>query len=137
MIIVFDSNVVLDALLEREPFYKDSAQVLTTCVGEHVGYLTANSLTDIFYVISKFIGVVKAKQAVRKLIELFEIISINEADCINALELPMDDFEDALLVSCAEKVGADCIISRDIQFICTESPVRIISPRVYIKDELS
>ena len=132
MIIVFDNNIVLDALLERKPFYENAAQLMTACVSDNTGCLTVNSLTDIFYVLSKFIGTAKAKQCVRKLMELFEIIPVNESDCINALEMPIDDFEDALLASCAEKVGAEYIISRDVDFARTESPVRVISPSEFL-----
>jgi predicted nucleic acid-binding protein len=128
MILVLDNNVVLDALLERKPFFDNAAQVLTSCAGENKGYLTANSLTDIYYVLSKFLDAAAAKQTIRKLMELFEIISIDGIDCINALELLMNDFEDALIAVCAGKVGADYIISRDINFARAASPVQIISP---------
>jgi len=132
MTIVFDNNIVLDALLERKPFYADAAQLLTACAGEHTGCLVANSLTDIFYVLSKFVGATKAKQSVKKLTELLHIISVSEADCINALELPMDDFEDALLASCAKKAGAEYIISRDIDFARAASPVQVMSPSEFL-----
>jgi len=134
MIVVVDNNIVLDALLERKPFYSDAAQLLTACLSGHTGCLTANSLTDIFYVLSKYIGAVKAKQSVKKLTELFEIISVTEADCINALELPMDDFEDALIASCAKKAGAEYIISRDADFKRSASPIRIISPSEFLSN---
>jgi len=133
MIIVFDNNVVLDALLERKPFYDDAAQLLTACVSEHTGCLTANSLTDIFYVLSKFIGVTEAKRAIKKLTELFDIIAVTGTDCINALEFPMDDFEDALLVTCAKMAGAEYIISRDIAFTRAVSPVRVITPSDFLR----
>jgi predicted nucleic acid-binding protein len=132
MTIVIDNNVVLDALLERKLFFENSAEVLTACVREHRGSLTANSLTDIFYALSKSAGAAKAKQTIRKLMELFEIIPIDEVDCINALELPMNDFEDALIAVCAEKVGADYIVSRDGDFAKTDSPVQGVSPSEFL-----
>ena len=129
MIIVFDNNIILDALLRRKPFCENAERLLTDCVSAHTGCLTANSLTDIFYVLSKFVGTTKAKESISKLVDLFEIISVNKSDCINALEMPMDDFEDALLASCAEKIGAQYIISRDVGFVNAESPIRVISPQ--------
>ena len=131
MIVVVDNNIVLDVLLERKPFYSDAAQLLTACVSNHTGCLTANSLTDIFYVLSKYIGAAKAKQSIKKLTGLFEIISVTEADCINALELPMDDFEDALIASCAKKAGAEYIISRDADFTRV-SPIQVIHPSEFL-----
>ena len=133
MIIVLDTNIVLDALLERKPFNADAEKLLVACVGKHAGCLTANALTDIFYVVSKSIGAAKAKLAIKKMIELLEVISVSEEDCINALELPLDDFEDALVSVCAAKRGADYIISRDSGFQSANSPVTVLAPDGLIK----
>ena len=78
MTVVFDNNVVLDALLGRKPFCDGAERLLTACADEHTGCLTANSLTDIFYILSKAVGASKAKQAVRKLTELLETVWIFE-----------------------------------------------------------
>ena len=77
MRIVIDNNIVLDALLERKPFFDLSAQIMTACAEANKGYVTANSLTDIFYVLKKSIGAVRAKFAVRQLIDrlYFDLLS--------------------------------------------------------------
>jgi predicted nucleic acid-binding protein len=129
MRIVIDNNIILDALLERKPYFDLSAQVMTACADANKGYVTANSLTDIFYVLKKSIGAAGAKSAIRQLMELLETISINEEDCINALSLPMDDFEDALVAICARKAEADYIVTRDEEFLSQTAPVTTISPR--------
>ena len=133
MTIVFDTNIILDALLERRPFCDDAERLLVACVNEHVGCITANSLTDIFYVLSKAIGALSAKQAVRKLAELLEIITICEDCCIQALELPIDDFEDALVSICASKRGADYIVSRDKDFLSVMDIVPVVAPDSLLK----
>ena len=135
MIVVIDNNIVLDALLEREPFNYDAEKVLMACAGDDIGCLTANNLTDIFYVLAKMIGAAQAKQSVGKLVELFEIISVNETDCINALEMDLDDFEDALLLVCAEKAGAEYIVSRDAELSGDESSVNVVSPAEFMMVE--
>jgi len=134
MKIVIDNNIALDALLERKPFCETAEQILTACADSHTGYLTSNSLTDIFYVLRKAIGNINAKAAVKKLIDLFEIISVDKDDCLNAVSLQIDDFEDALIVVCAEKVSADCIVTRDEKFMQDKSPVAIISSKDLIKN---
>jgi len=133
MMVVFDNNIILDALLERKPFSIEAEQLLAACASEHLGYLTANSLTDIFYVISKFAGAINAKQTVKKLADLFEIIPVSGEDCINALELPIDDFEDALIITCTARCGADCIITRNEKLLNeNSSPVMIMSPQMLL-----
>ena len=133
MTIVFDNNIMLDALLERRPFCDNAGKLMVACVDGHFGCLTANSLTDIFYVLSKSIGAVKAKLAVRKLIELFEILPVSDEDCIKALDSSMDDFEDALVSVCAHKRRADYIVSRDVKFIGADGPVPVIEPGELLK----
>jgi len=133
MRIVIDNNIILDALLERQQFNKIAEQILIICADTHKGCLSANSLTDIFFVLRKCIKASEAKNAIKKLTELFEIISVNDEDCINALSLPIDDFEDALVIICAKKAGADYIITRDNLLLKTESPIPIISPNRFLE----
>jgi len=128
MRIVIDNNIIIDALLERKPFFDLSAQVMTACADANKGYVTANSLTDIFYILKKSIGAARAKLAIRKLMELFVTISINEEDCTNALSLPMNDFEDALVAICAKKVEADYIVTRYDEFLLHNALVPTINP---------
>jgi len=127
LIIIIDNNIVLDALLGRYPFYETAEKILTACVDMHKGCLTMNSLTDIFYVLRKYMNATSAKEAINKLMELLEIITVNADDCIEALALPIDDFEDALLAICGKKVEADYIVTRDEKFINTNTIIPTIS----------
>ena len=128
MKIVIDNNIILDALLERQPFNEAAKQILTACADIHKGSLSANSLTDIFYVLQKLISAAEAKNAVKRLMGLLEIISVDEEDCLNALSLAIDDFEDALVIICAKKAGADYIATRDKPLLKTNSPIPIVTP---------
>ena len=133
MKIAIDNNLVLDALLARQPFNEVAEQILTACVDTHKGCLSTNNLTDIFYVLRKSIGASMAKAAVEKLMGLLEIISVNDEDCLNALSLPINDFEDALVVICAKKALADYIVTRDEKFLQLETSVSLILPSNLLK----
>jgi predicted nucleic acid-binding protein len=52
--VLIDTNIVLDFLLQREPFFPD-AELLFQAIdaGQVVGYVTATTLTDIFYISRK------------------------------------------------------------------------------------
>ena len=128
MKIYIDNNIVLDALLGRHPFNEAAEKILSACADNHQGCLSVNSLTDIFYVLRKFIDVSAAKTAIKKLLELLEIVSVNSEDCLNALSLPIVDFEDALAVVCCKNSRADCIVTRDKEFLQTKSVVPVILP---------
>ena len=89
-------------------------------------------MTDQKYELYELNRTVKA--AIIKLIELFEIIPVDDEDCINALSLPIDDFEDALILICAKKAGADYIVTRDKMLLQTKATISIITPDDFLNN---
>lgn len=128
MKVVVDNNVIIDALKPNPQFEVNAQQILRLASIKKIdGFVSANSLTDIFYVLRKAHGADKAKAMVQKLLLILDIIGIDPADCADALSLPMNDFEDAIFAVCAQKIGADCIVSRDEGFIKSETAVNVIT----------
>ncbi|GHV06872.1 hypothetical protein FACS1894217_06450 [Clostridia bacterium] len=129
MIVVFDNNIIIDAL-EPRPHYETQAKELLRRVmtNKIEGYVAASSLTDIFYVLSKKAGEENAKAATQNIANLLEVVDVLKSDCKAAFSLPMTDFEDAVVAVCAKKVGADCVVSRDEKFIKANSGVRVVKP---------
>ena len=133
MKVVLDTNVVIDAVALRQPFCEDAKRILLMVAEEmFTGYLTANSVTDIFYVVRRSLQESKARKIIRSLLYSLEVIELSGEDCRQALDLAIGDFEDALLATCAKKIGADYIISRDEDFSKTICPVQIISPSEFL-----
>lgn len=131
---VIDNNVIIDALKPDPQFEESAQQVLRLASVKAIdGFVSANSLTDIFYVLRKEHGADKAKVMVQKLILILDIIGIDSIDCISALSLPMNDFEDALIAVCADKIKADFIVTRDKRFIKEETAVKAITPEQLIE----
>ncbi|MFA4835439.1 MAG: PIN domain-containing protein [Dehalococcoidia bacterium] len=116
MRILFDTNVILDVMLDREPF-ADAASALLEQVenGVIAGYLSATTITTIHYLASKAIGEEKAQTEIEKLFSLFEVAPINRAVLEAALKSRMADFEDAVLSEAAKAVGVDGIVTRNIK----------------------
>ncbi len=128
-----DTNIVLDALAAREPFRKDAERLFMLAAEErYTGYITANSLTDIYYIASKHLPAEAVREALRNLMQLFSVVDVRGVDCEAALDLPMEDFEDALVATCGRKFGADFIISRDAAFLSSQSPVPVVTPAVFL-----
>ena len=51
MSVLIDTNIVLDFLLQREPFFQDTDLLFQAIdAGQVIGYVTATTLTDIFYI---------------------------------------------------------------------------------------
>ena len=134
MKVVFDNNVVLDALRPNPDFEADAKNLLRLIGYNKISpYICANSLTDIFYVLQKIQGAEAAKKLIINLITVFDIIPLTKNDCIEALSLPINDFEDAIIAVCAKKIIADCIVSRDEKFIKSKIDVKIVTPKWLLK----
>ena len=135
MKVVIDNNVAIDALKPRQPFDTEAKAVFRAFGEEKFEpYVTANSLTDIFYVLRRGneANAAKAKAVVANLISVVNVISLTETDCADALALPMIDFEGAVISVCAKKVKADYIVSRDETFIKAAADIEVITPKQLI-----
>ena len=133
--VLLDTNVVLDAIAAREPF-RASAERIFLCAaqGKIEAFLTASSVTDIYYIARKSIGDDAAREALRGLLQLFSLVDVRRQECEAALDLPLADYEDALMVICAKKAGADYIATRDKDFLAQSSgAMSVISPETLLR----
>ena len=114
MRILFDTNIVLDLLLDREPFSQD-AQILFTRVerGEVIGMLCATTITTIHYLVGRSLGKEKSTEIIKSLLKLFEVASVTRTVLEDALEVQDKDYEDSVLYKSAYHSGADLIVTRD------------------------
>ncbi len=107
MKVLFDTNVVLDLLLDREPFSLEAAKCFSR---------------------------VEAGESISLLLSLFEIAPVNKTALKGALNLPFKDFEDAVLHEAARLVNADVIVTRNtVDFKHSSIPVR--QPREFGEGE--
>jgi predicted nucleic acid-binding protein len=125
---LIDTNIVLDFLLQREPFFQDAERLFQAIdAGQVVGYVTATTLTDIFYVSRKHTrSIEQARQAVSETLIAMVICSVNRAVLESALGSGLADFEDAVQIFCAVAQGLDAILTRDTQGFLS-SPVPVLS----------
>ena len=134
MTVLLDTNVIMDALQERQPFDVEAKEILLRAQNaEFICYFTANAATDIFYLYTKARDIKSARQVLNFLLATYKIISITHEDCVSVMSIPIEDFEDALVSVCAKKVDADYIISRDDEFLRGNSPVKVIEPHEFLK----
>ena len=114
MKIVFDTNVVLDVLLIREPYAQMSMNLFDAVVSKDIeGYLCATTVTTIDYLVSKCLGKPKAKDLVTGLLDLFAIAEVNEAVLTQAINSDFHDFEDAVLYQAGSNAGVDGFVTRN------------------------
>lgn len=134
MNVLIDTNVILDAMVSRVPFCEAAQKLFLLAAEDKINaYITANSVTDIHYLLHKYLhDNAMCRQSLSKLFTLFSILDVTGPDCSKALELPMSDYEDALLAACAKRGKMEFIITRNLKDF-TGSPVKAISPDDFLK----
>jgi predicted nucleic acid-binding protein len=114
MKVLFDTNVVLDVLLAREPHVKISAQLLNLVDRHEIeGVLCATTLTTIHYLATKAVGARKARRHLQNLLAMFAVAPVDGSVLGQALDLDFADFEDAVLHQAAAAAGCDSIVTRN------------------------
>ncbi len=128
MRVLIDTNIVLDFLLQRSPFFQD-AELLFQAIdtGQLIGYVTATTLTDIFYISRKHTrSVEQARQAVSETLIAMVICPIDRAVLESAFNSGLVDFEDAVQIFGAVAQGLDAILTRDNKGFLS-SPIPVLS----------
>ncbi len=116
MKVLVDTNVVLDVLLDRQPFAKSAARIFAFVEESKIeGFLCATTVTTVDYLLGQALAPAKARQALRQLLHLFEIAPVNRPVLEQALQSRISDFEDAVLEQSARLVGADAIATRNVR----------------------
>ena len=116
MIALVDTNVVLDVLLRREPFFADSALVLASIERSICkGALCATTVTTLHYLVGRKLGAVESLEKIKSLLSLFEVALVNRSVLESALRSGFSDYEDGVLHEAARHYGADCIVTRNVK----------------------
>jgi len=112
--VFLDTNIMLDLLGEREPFYQSIAQI-ATLADQKILQLIASpiSFATVNYFLSKYEGVSGAKEKLRKFKVLCEISKLDETIVEKGLNSNFDDFEDSLQYFCAVDSGSEIILTRN------------------------
>lgn len=134
MRILIDTNVILDILFKREPFFEASYGALKQAAANDSECLvSATAVTDIFYLLRKGLGdTVKVKESLERLLQFFIIADVLALDIQTALSDSMPDFEDAVVHAVAARNKADYILIRNTKdFAGTAVPA--ITPQAFMK----
>uniref|UniRef100_A0A7C9JME2 PIN domain-containing protein n=1 Tax=Muribaculaceae bacterium Z82 TaxID=2304548 RepID=A0A7C9JME2_9BACT len=135
MNLMLDTNIVLDHVGRREPFYELSRRTcLLGIVGEARTFVATSMVTDLFCLLRKDFGSAEAQRMIQEDLGFLEMVSVTPDDVAEALAQRWTDFEDCLVARCAQKVGADYIITRNVDDY-KRSTVRAVTPQ-QLFDEL-
>lgn len=132
MTVLVDINVVLDVLLNREPFADASAALWEAIeTGRCGGLLSAHAFPTIHYLIRKERGSGAAKRSIRAMRTVFAVAAVDGKAIDRSLELDFTDFEDAVTAAAAEAASVDYLVTRDPRGF-RNSPVAVLSPEEFL-----
>jgi predicted nucleic acid-binding protein len=121
-----DTNIVIDLLSRREPFYKEAA-ILFSLADQNIFELNISSLTvaNTNFTLLQQISSQKAKEILRKLSLIVKILPLDDKIVGLALnDNSFSDFEDGLQYFTAIENGQDLIITRNLKdFKASNLPV--------------
>lgn len=113
---LFDTNVILDHLLEREPHVDAAEKCLSLVDGDVIdGVICATTATTIHYLASKAVGAKTAAKQLRTLLSIFDVACVDHDVLLDALDAGFADFEDAVLHAAALESGAAAIVTRNVK----------------------
>ena len=116
MVLLIDANIILDVLLNRTDFVKDSAMIWKLCETEQMkGYVSTLTFANLVYIMRKQLDPEKIEDVFHKLNLIFEFADFSVSDLTHAAELNWKDFEDAVQSVTAERIHADYIITRNVR----------------------
>ncbi len=114
MRVLVDTNVLLDVLGQREPFWPDSARVWTLAeTGRLDARISAISFNNVYHIVRRWGGRVQAERSLRLLRDVFDTVDLTRRVLSQAVDAGFDDFEDAIQYFSAQHVGAEVIVTRN------------------------
>ena len=128
MVLLIDTNVILDVLINRPEFVKDSSMIWKLCETEQArGYISTLTYANMMYVMRKQMTQDQIAEIFRKLSLIFEFADFSPAVLERAVTMKWKDFEDAVQSATAEAIHADYIITRNLKDF-TQSRVMAFTP---------
>ena len=116
MKVLFDTNIILDVLLNREEFVELSASLVSMSEKKEIqGYLCATTMTTIDYLVAKEYDRKKANTEIQKLLNIHSISEVNRQVLDLAINSQFKDFEDAVQYYSGKCVGVDCLVTRNLK----------------------
>jgi predicted nucleic acid-binding protein len=133
MDVLIDTNVALDALLEREPYYENAMKIIAVSEdGGFRSYVSASAVTDIFYIARNQLKSKKtAIELLKEMLKTVRVATVTQEDVHKALYADWSDFEDSLAHIVGQSVSARYIITRNPSDF-KDSQIEIISPEAFL-----
>lgn len=131
--VLIDTNIIIDFLITREPFYKTSSEIIENCAsGKLKGYVAFHSIPNLWYILRK-VPEDKRREWTSDICSFLEVTGANHEEVLKAINMKnFSDFEDCLQDRCAKEVNAEYIITRNVEDF-NNSEIPAILPEDFLK----
>lgn len=134
MKILFDTNITVDILSNREPFCNDSIDCYENAIlrGDKI-YISTVSVADVMYLTRKHFSNIQMQfKKVSDFLKTLRIAKVSKQDLMHAFSGSMSDFEDAVQAFCAKRHHIKYIVTRNVKDF-KFSPVEAIEPADFLQ----
>ena len=128
MRVLFDTNIILDALLDREPFAEAALKLWQANLdGRLDGFVSAITPVNVFYIARRLHNYQVAIEAVSEILLSFSVSIVDYQILNDAVNIDFRDYEDAVQHTCAIASGLDIIVTRNISDY-THATLSVLTP---------
>ena len=134
MKILVDTNIVIDYITIREPFYEAAYNIVKLCADKQIkGVMAAHSIPTVYYLLRKQMTDQERRSVIKSILKVFDVAFFDKDSVFDALDKEVfKDFEDCLQDECADSCGADYIVTRNTKDF-ENSKVQAIAPDEFLK----
>ncbi len=133
MRVFLDTNILLDIIEQRMPFFTSSQAILDECDMQGIEVSVAwHGVATVFYITARKQGEAYALQMIQDLLSWTTVATVGHSEALSALGYGITDYEDALIAAAAQACGADWLITRDASGF-SKSPVPSLSPETFLQ----
>jgi len=137
--VFLDTDVILDFVLRREPFFPPAARIFQSGMERKVLLMaSAGALKDVLHFARKPAGAEKTgnekrgREAIRILLQVVEVCPLDRLMWEDALGSPVRDTEDALQLACAGRNHADFLVTRNVRDYPGAVFPQVIQPEILL-----
>ena len=133
MKVFFDTNILIDVLANRQPFYENSAALWTLSERRTItGLVSVLTFTNTFYIVRRLADLKTARRALTLIRDAFTPVAC-DGDIINhAIASRFGDFEDAVQYLSATQIGAECLVSRNVRHFPGSGDCPVLTPAEFL-----
>ena len=128
--ILFDTNVILDFIVDRKPFSDEAEKAIELCMEKGFGcYIAAHTVPNLFYILRNHLSLGKRREILLEICKMFIVVAIDSGKLVSSLsDGGFADFEDCLQHECAREINADYILTRNVADF-SSSAIPVIEPK--------